>query len=102
MRPLALRLPRTLSTAPPLILSVSGSGRTAPSSRCEAALRITAWVSLSFVMDHLRLRRAPSPSYEPEPRRADLVGAGAGDRRRYSAHSPSLKAESVSRFSSSA
>ena len=39
---LALRLPSTLSTAPPLILSVSGSGSTAPSCRCEAALRITA------------------------------------------------------------
>jgi hypothetical protein len=38
------------STAPPLILSFSGSGKIAPSSRWEAALRITTWVSLSLVM----------------------------------------------------
>jgi hypothetical protein len=38
---LGLEAAGTLSTAPPLILSVSGSGRTAPSSRCEAALRMT-------------------------------------------------------------
>jgi hypothetical protein len=43
IRPLALRLPRTLSTAPPLTFSVlGGSGRTAPSSRCAAVLRMTA------------------------------------------------------------
>jgi hypothetical protein len=85
-----------------LSLRVSGSGSTAPSWRCDAALRMTGLgvAELDHGMISIR-RKAWSLSYEPEPRRLSRAGLRREIGSAY-ACSPFPKAMSVMRLRSSA